>query len=99
MAAGPTLADLQAAVADFKDPETGRPAAGMNQIRDLKLEGSAASLTLALTTHSAPIATETQQRLADYVRARLPGLTAVNVQLATHERPAPPVGQIGLTAK
>lgn len=99
MAAGPTLADLQAAVADFKDPETGRPAAGMNQIRDLKLAGATASLTLALTTHSAPIAAETQQRLADYVRARLPGVAAVNVQLAAHERPAPPIGQIGLTAK
>lgn len=94
-----SISELQAAVADFKDPETGRAAAGMNQIRDLRVEGTTASLTLALTTHSAPIADETRQRLADYVRGRLPALTAVNVQPALHERAAPPIGQIGLTAK
>jgi ATP-binding protein involved in chromosome partitioning len=100
MPTGPiALADLQAALADFKDPETGRPAAGMNQIRDLRLEGTTAYVTLALTSHSAPIADETRQRLVDYVRGRVPGITAVHVQPAIHERSAPPIGQIGLTAK
>jgi ATP-binding protein involved in chromosome partitioning len=99
MSGSVTTANLQAAIADFKDPETGRPAAGMNQIRDLQVDGSTATLTLALTTHSAPIAEETRQRLADYIRGRLPALTTVNIQSAVHERPAPPIGQIGLTAK
>jgi ATP-binding protein involved in chromosome partitioning len=100
MASGPpSLSDLQAVIAEFKDPETGRPAAGMNQIRDLAVSGDSASVTLALTTHSAAIAEETKERLADFVRARLPGLTKVDVTLAVHERPAPPLGQIGLTAK
>ena len=46
-----TVAELEKAVSDFKDPETGLSAAGHKQIRDLRVEGSAAALTLALSTH------------------------------------------------
>ena len=99
MSGTPTISDLERAVADFKDPETGLAAAGQKQIRDLAVAGTTASLTLALTTHSAPLWHETQQRLADYIRARLPGLTDVQVKLAVHERPAQKLGQVGLTAK
>ena len=93
------LAALEAAVADFKDPETGRPAVKMGQLRDLKLDGTTASLTLALTSHSAPLRQEVQQNLQDTIRARLPGLTDVRVNVAMHERPPLKLGQIGLTAK
>ena len=100
MAAGsPTLDDLQKAVADFKDPETGFAAVGQKQIRDLSVSGTTASLTLALSTHSAPLWQETKQRLTDYVRARLPGVTEVKVDLVIHERPPQKLGQVGLTAK
>lgn len=93
------LAALEAAVADFKDPETGRPAAKLGQLRDLRVDGASASLTLALTTHSAPLWQETQQSLHDLLKTRLPGLTEVRVNLAVHERPPMQIGQIGLTAK
>src|SRR5437773_12309664 len=98
-APAPTVANLQTAVADFKDPETGLAAAGQKQIRDLAVAGSTASLTLALSTHSAPLWNETQQRLADYIRARLPGVTDVKIKLAVHDRPPQKLGQVGLTAK
>lgn len=94
-----TASDLQAAVADFKDPETGLAAIGQGQIRDLAISGSSASLTLALATHSAAVRDETRQRLADYVRAKLPGIGEVKVELATHQRPPQKLGQVGLTAK
>src|SRR5437016_5902335 len=94
-----TIADLQKAAADFKDPETGLAAAGQKQIRDLEISGNAASLTLALSTHSAPLWQETRERLADFVRARLPLLTEVKVNLAIHDRPPQKLGQVGLTAK
>src|SRR5262245_32988280 len=93
------VAELEKAVADFKDPETGLSAVGQKQIRELVISGTTASLTLALSTHSAAVWQETQQRLADYVRARLPGLTEVKVNLAVHERPPQKLGQVGLTAK
>src|SRR5436305_10814593 len=94
-----TVADLQNALADFKDPETGLAAAGQKQIRDLAVSGTTASLTLALATHSAPLWQETKERLADFVRARLPGLTDVKIHLAIHDRPPGKLGQVGLTAK
>jgi len=98
-AESPTIANLQKAIADFKDPETGLAAAGQNQIHDLAVSGAAASLTLALSTHSAALAEETKQRLADYIRSRLPGVTDVKINLALHERPPQRLGQVGLTAK
>src|SRR5574342_679051 len=94
-----TINDLQRAVADFKDPETGLSAAGNKQICDLALSGTCASLTLALSTHSAALRDETRQRLADYVRARLPGVTDLKINLAIHDRPPQKLGQVGLTAK
>src|SRR5262245_3381518 len=94
-----SVTDLQRAVADFKDPETGLSAAGQKQIRDLEVSGNKASLTLALSTHSSAIRGETQQRLADFVRSRLPGVKEVNINLAVHERLPEKKGQVGLTAK
>jgi ATP-binding protein involved in chromosome partitioning len=99
MSAGPTAAELQKAVIDFKDPETGLSAAGQKQIRDLAVAGTTASLTLALSTHSAAVRDETRQRLADFIRARLPGLTDVKINLDVHERAPQRLGQVGLTAK
>jgi ATP-binding protein involved in chromosome partitioning len=94
-----TAAELEQALADFKDPETGLSAAGARQIRDVRVENNVASLTLALSTHSAPLWQETRQRLADFLRARLPRLKEVQVELAVHERPPQKLGQVGLTAK
>ncbi|MDX1947399.1 MAG: Mrp/NBP35 family ATP-binding protein [Pirellulaceae bacterium] len=94
-----TVSQLQAAVADFKDPETGREALQLGQLRELAVDGGRASLTLALTTHDAPIAAETRGQLADLVRQRLPGLTEVTVHSAQHTRPPQKLGQIGLAAK
>jgi ATP-binding protein involved in chromosome partitioning len=95
----PTATELQTALADFKDPETGLGIAGQKQVRDLKVDGDRASLTLALSTHSAPIWQETRERLADFIRARLPGTGEVQIDLAVHERPPQKLGQVGLTAK
>jgi ATP-binding protein involved in chromosome partitioning len=94
-----TVSQLEAALKDYKDPETGREALPMGQIRDLAVQGTTASFTLALTTHSAVIREETAETVEQLVKSRLPELSAVTVNLATHQRPAPKVGQIGLTAK
>ena len=100
MAAGQVdIAALQSAIGDFPDPETGRGALSLSQIRNLKVDGDKASLTLALTSHSAPIASETKASLIERIKARLPQLREVLVNTAIHERPAMKIGNIGLTAK
>jgi ATP-binding protein involved in chromosome partitioning len=100
MAAGPlTSADVQRALAEFKDPETGRGAVRLDQIRDIRVSDGAVSLTLALTTHSAPLWTETQQALEQSLRNDFPQLTAIHVTRVVLERPPQKLGEIGLAAK
>ncbi|HIA18139.1 MAG TPA: MRP family ATP-binding protein [Planctomycetaceae bacterium] len=90
---------IQSALADFPDPETGRSALKMKQIRDIEIAGEALSLTLALTTHSAAIREDVQAALEQEIRQQLPEYQQVTIQLATHDRPATALGQVGLTAK
>src|SRR6516162_3846287 len=87
------------ALADFADPETGRSVTKMEQVRDVQVAGGRLSLTLALTTHSAPLWQETKAALAELLRRRFPELKEVNVNLAVHSRPAQQLGTIGVTAK
>jgi len=94
-----TPTDIEKTLADFKDPETGLSITGQKQIRDVRIQNGAASLTLALTTHSAPLWKETRERLTDFLRARLPDLASVGINLGLHERPPQKLGQVGLTAK
>lgn len=90
---------LRAALADFKDPETGRSIHDFEQVVIEDLTPERAVLTLRLTTHSAPIWNETRDALVERIRVRFPALKEVDVRLAKLDRPAQPIGQIGLTAK
>lgn len=90
---------VEAALADFQDPETGRRAMQQEQIRDLRLSGNELSLTLGLTTWSAPVWGDVESALKERLQSRLPQLTAVNVKRIVHARPAQPLGEIGLRAK
>jgi ATP-binding protein involved in chromosome partitioning len=92
-------AAVRAVLADFKDPETGRSVVQMEQIGDVRVADDRVSLTLALSTHSAPLWEETRKALADLLQSRLPQAKAVDVRLAVHKRPAQPQGEMGLTAK
>ncbi|MCE9524897.1 MAG: Mrp/NBP35 family ATP-binding protein [Planctomycetales bacterium] len=93
-----TPAQVLSALEGFQDPETGRSAVQQEQIKDVKVEGSRISLTLALTTHSAPLWKETQAACAELLRAKFPG-AEVDVKLGIHQRPPMKLGEIGLEAK
>jgi ATP-binding protein involved in chromosome partitioning len=92
-------AAVRGVLADFKDPETGRSVAQMEQVRDLSVSGDRISLTLALTTHSAPLWKETQRELRELLATRFPQAGSIDVQLAVHARPARPQGELALPAK
>lgn len=93
------IAAVEAAVADFQDPETGRKALQQEQIRDIRLSGSELSLTLGLTTWAAPLWKEVEAAFKDRLQSRLPQLTAIHVQRVIHERAPSPLGEMGLRAK
>lgn len=99
MSSVPTAADILTAVADFQDPETGRNAVQQGQIRDVESSADGVRLTLALTSHSAPLRAETNRELEQLLRGKFPGLSKIEIRSAVHDRPPVPMGEIGLLAK
>jgi len=91
--------DVEAVLAEFKDPETGRSVTQLEQIHELKIDGNRVAITLGLTSHSAPIWEETRNDLATLLREKLPGIAAVDIAISEHHRPPVKLGQVGLTAK
>lgn len=92
------VAAVEAALADFPDPETGRSVVRMEQVSDIKVSGSDVSLTLGLTSWASPIAADVQSKLEEHLKRQFPQAT-IGVTRATHERSPQPLGEIGLTAK
>ncbi len=85
-------------MAEFTDPETGRSITQLEQVHGLRLDGRRLSVTLGLTTWSAPVWEQTRAELAELLRRRFPGLE-VTVELAVHQRKPEKLGEIGLAAK
>ena len=94
-----TTSDVEAVLADLKDPETGRSVTKQGQVSDITVEGDRLSLKLALSTHSAPLWKQTQEECVALLRGRFPTLSQVDVRLAVFPRPPDKLGEIGLTAK
>ena len=89
---------MRAALAKFQDPETGRSVVQLEQIHGLRLEGGRLTITLGLTTWSAPLWEATRAELAQQLSRQFPGLQ-VAVELAVHQRKPEKLGEIGLAAK
>ena len=94
----PTEAAVRAALAEFQDPETGRSITQLEQVHGLRLKGRRLSITLGLTTWSAPLWEQTRAELAAHLQKRFPNLD-VAVELSVHERKPEKMGEIGLAAK
>lgn len=89
---------IRNAIANHPDPETGRPIDAMGQIKEISVDGKRATVKLALSTHSSPIADEVAEALQAKIVAAAPGSEAV-IELVVHPRPPARVGQIALRAK
>jgi ATP-binding protein involved in chromosome partitioning len=92
-------AEILDALAELKDPETGRSVTQQGQVRDIELSPDRLSLTLALSTHSAPLWQQTREECVELLRRRFPALKQIDVALAIHPRPPEKLGEIGLSAK
>ncbi len=93
-----TEAAIREVLAKFQDPETGRSITQLEQVHRLELDGRKLSVTLGLTTWSAPLYEVTLAELADCLRAEFPS-HQVTVERAEHCRPAEKLGEVGLAAK
>lgn len=92
-------AAVTAALADFKDPESGLSVVRSEQIDDIRITDNELSLTLALTTWSAPISKDVCEAFEQELRTAFPELNSVTVKQTTQERPPQKIGEVGLTAK
>lgn len=92
-------ATVQQIVGDYSDPETGRPLKAMEQVQSCSVDGNKVAITVGLTTYSAPLWEETRQQIQDQVKSKVPGVAEVSVDIVEHDRPAEPIGTIGLKAK
>ncbi len=92
-------AAVDAILADFPDPETGRDLKTMGQVRDVEIGGDRVNVTMALTTWAAPVWSDARQDLIDRLRAALPSSAQVGVEIVEHRRPAEPIGAMAVTAK
>ncbi len=93
-----TTESVQNAIAKHPDPETGRPLDSTSQIKDIRIDGSTANVTVGITSHSMPIVDDVKETLVSKIVAANPG-TTVNIDIVAHDRPPARVGQIGLRAK
>jgi ATP-binding protein involved in chromosome partitioning len=90
---------VRKALADFNDPESGRPLAEMDQLHAVEAAPNGIRVVVGLTTHSAIIWKATRGRIEERLRSAFPSVAQVSVEIATHERPPMKLGQIGLEAK
>ena len=89
---------LQKALDSFKDPETARPLSKTGQITDWVVANGHAKCKLCLTSMVSAIAPEVAERLKSHLHSQVPGLVSIDIALDRFDRPAQPLGQIGLTA-
>ena len=90
---------VEQAVADFKDPETGRSALQLEQIRDIQVTGDQLTLTLALTSWAAPIQGDVHRDLEELLGASFPEFRSITVTRTLLDRQPDPLGEIGLKVK
>jgi ATP-binding protein involved in chromosome partitioning len=99
MTAVPDQAAVRTALADFPDPETGRPLAEMGQLAAVDATPAAIRVTVGLTTHSGILWKQVRGRIEERLRTRFPAVPTVDVTITPHDRPPGKLGQIGLEAK
>lgn len=93
-----TPEDIRSAIADFPDPETGRPLGSTGQIKNIDCESERIEVQIGLTSHSAAIKDEVAEQLATRIIGRFAGQSP-NVSIVDHDRPPARLGQIGLRVK
>lgn len=94
---GLSKASIESALNSVKDPETGLGLVDQHQIRSIEISGDTARISVALSTHSAPLKSDVVAAIQDRL---IPlGVQKADIRLENLDRPAAPQGQLGLTIK
>ncbi|MFT7632931.1 MAG: ATP-binding protein involved in chromosome partitioning, partial [Mariniblastus sp.] len=86
------------ALATIKDPETGRKLS--KQIHDVVADKTSINVKVGLTSFAAPLKEDFRNQVTETLSSSFGNESqTINVEIVEHDRPAQPVGQVGLTAK
>lgn len=88
---------IRSAIADFPDPETGRPIGSTDQIKQISCDAGI-RVQIGLTSYAAAIKDEVVDQLAARIVSRFAGQSPV-IEVVDHERQPARLGQIGLRVK
>ena len=99
MSTAPTTEAVRGLVAEFNDPESGRPLGDLGQVLASDASPDRIAVTVGLTSHAALLWKQTRGRIEERLRTAFPGVADVSVTIAAHDRPPTKLGQIGLEAK
>ena len=75
-----SISKIQEAVGRMRDPETGRPLNKTGQLGDIQIQGTTATCTIKLSTHSSPVRDEYSQSVTEAIRAAAPELVPARRQ-------------------
>jgi ATP-binding protein involved in chromosome partitioning len=75
----PTDADIRAALANVIDPELRRPVTELDMVRQVAIEGSEVSVTIALTVAGCPLRSSFEDQVAEHVGS-VAGVSRVNLE-------------------
>ena len=91
---------VEQALTDFNDPESGRSVVTMEQVSGIAVSDTGAiSMELALTPWAGAIQQAVRSDCIEHLRQRLPQASEIDVTLKTVNRPAERIGQLGLAVK
>jgi ATP-binding protein involved in chromosome partitioning len=92
-------ANVEHALEELLDPESGRSVVRMAQIQNVAINGNRVDVTLGLTNWAGPLWEEVRVQAEELLRRNLPPPSDPHVTIAEHIRPPEKIGQIGLAAK
>ena len=90
---------VEQVLSELADPETGRSVVQTKQVRKVEAADDRIRVELALTSHASPLWEDTRQNLLERLRAAVPTAREIEVEIGLHERPAVPMGELGLNVK
>ncbi len=91
-------ANIKSALKQLKDPETGRPLSD-KQINTIDVTPDVPEIIVGLTSFSSPLRADFENEVRQQLAALFDNENEYLLEIANHDRPAQPKGQVGLTAK
>lgn len=94
-----TLEDrIRDVLSKIKDPETGRKLS--KQIHTIETAGERVTIKVGLTSFAAPLKNDFEQEVTHALKIAFPDeCNLFDIEITEHDRPAQPVGQVGIKAK